>query len=128
MKNLRHVKIDDYELKLWETDIPDSRNNGRNNLGYEFIAPDGSVLFKGEDFCSSPLESIDSDNVLRCLLGFLTLKPGDTDDEYFADYTEAQMDFAQGDAEELSLWAMDYEPGEGNLEFVNLDGWNDYLT
>jgi hypothetical protein len=67
------------------------------------------------------MHATDSNETLRALLGFLTLKPGDTDREYFDDYTPAQMAFAQGDAEMLSLYSM--EPGEGypTPEFIEVE-------
>ena len=80
-------------------------------LAYEFRTPSGEVLFEGADYGCAPGHAIDSDDALRGLLGFLTLKPGDTDADYFTDYTEAQRAFAEGDAEELQMWSL--EPGEG---------------
>lgn len=44
------------------------------------------VLFTGEDFCSSPMDADDSDASVASLLGFLTLRPGDTDRDYFEEY------------------------------------------
>lgn len=37
----------------------------------------------------------------RPLLGFLTLRPGDTDREYFDKYTPAQLEYANQHAETL---------------------------
>lgn len=121
---LRHIALDGYQLKLYDSTTADNRDNGRNNLAYEFIAPDGSILFAGEDFGSSPMDAIDSDNTLRSLLSFLTLRPGDTDAEYFENYTPQQMAFAQGDAEYLSLYALEPEDGQPNAQWTNLDGWD----
>lgn len=36
---------------------------------------------------------VDSDDCLRGILGFLTLRPGDTDLEYFEHYTEEQLGY-----------------------------------
>lgn len=104
-----------YRLRLWSTNKPDNRNNSRTRIAYAFECwetntPDGTweraaVIFNGDDFCSSPLHAEDSDNTVRALLAFLTLRPGDTDPDYFADYTPAQHAFASGDAEELSMYA-----------------------
>jgi hypothetical protein len=67
------------------------------------------VIFEGEDFSCSPMIAIDSDDSLRSLLGFLTLKPGDTDRDYFDDYTPEQLAFAENEAESLSIWALECE-------------------
>ena len=34
------------------------------------------------------------------------LRPGDTDAEYFANYTPAQLEFAESDAEELQMYSI----------------------
>jgi len=126
--HLRHVAMDvatgRYELRTWETDLRSP--TGQIRLGYVLTAPDGTIVFSGDDYGCSPMDAIDSDDALRGLLGFLTLKPGDTDDEYFAHYTDRQRAFCEGDAEELSMWAL--EPDDASEEefaFVNLDGWPD---
>lgn len=106
---LRHVTFDGYQLKLWDTDRPDSRLMGHTYLGYQLISPEGNIIFDGDDLGVPPFSPIDSDSTLRTLLGFLTVRPGDVEDEYFADYTLGQMDFVEGDAEALSIWALDEE-------------------
>ena len=61
-----------------------------------------TVLFEGEDFGCSPMHAIDSDETLAGIMGFLTLRPGDTDPEYFEGYTEAQLDYCSQHAEALA--------------------------
>jgi hypothetical protein len=39
------------------------------------------------------------------LLGFLSLKPGDTDREYFDDYTQEQLDFVAEFGDSLAMTA-----------------------
>jgi hypothetical protein len=82
---------------------------GQYVIGYRFSTPDGTVLFEAEDCGVAPSHPIDSDDALRGLLGFLTLKPGDTDAEYFAEYTPEQHEFAENEAEALQLWGMEPE-------------------
>lgn len=106
---LRDVNIDGYRLRTWDTGACDRL--GKSRLAYQFDAPGGKLLFEGEAFYASPVHAIDSDECLRALLSFLTLRPGDTDREYFDSYTPEQMDFAQGPAEQLSLWTLDVENG-----------------
>jgi hypothetical protein len=48
--------------------------------------PRALVLFQGEDFAGSPLHTDDLDETVAALLSFLSLRPGDTDREYFDNY------------------------------------------
>lgn len=59
------------------------------------------TLFEGEDYGCSPMHSIDGDASVEGLMSFLCLRPGDTDAEYFANYTPQQMEFAEQYAEAL---------------------------
>ena len=102
-------------LITYATSLTDAR--GQSIIGYELAAFDGRVIFGGEDFAGSPLHADDSDATLRALLGFLTLRPGDTDAEHFADYTSAQWDFVHQHAEAMSDWAL-----ENGAAFVEVDG------
>lgn len=106
---LRDVYLGDtgYRLTTWETGK--RARTGQWLLGYLFRGPDGTVLFSGDDYGVSPMDAIDSDRALRGLLSFLTLQPGDTDDEYFAKYDARQMAFANREAEALQSWGMDDE-------------------
>jgi hypothetical protein len=66
-----------------------------------------TVLFEGRDFRPSPLHAWDSDATIEAVLGFLTLRPGDTDAEYFFAYTPAQRAFCEEHAE--ALWMAVYD-------------------
>lgn len=103
---LRHVKFDDYRLLTWETGK--TCKTGQYLVGYAFYRPNASApLFFGEDYGCSPMHSIDSDDCLRGIISFLTLRPSDIEDEYFENYTQDQMLFAENEAEMLNLWGMD---------------------
>lgn len=103
-----------FHLLVWDTGRVDSRHSsGKSILGYrlEAHAPhltkhskhgEKWLLFEGEDFACSPLHAIDSDEMIRSLMSFLTLRPGDTDAEYFANYTQVQLDYCSQDAESLA--------------------------
>lgn len=52
-----------------------------------------------------------SDAAVRNVMGWLTLRPGDTDSEYFAAYTPEQLAFCESHAETLSCEVM-YRFGE----------------
>jgi hypothetical protein len=84
----------------------------RDNMGKEILAyklrDNDKLIFKGADFHCSPLHAIDSKNAVEGILGFLSLKPGDTDREYFDDYTPAQMEWCQSSrCEELAMHCYD---------------------
>lgn len=108
---LRNVRLRPYRtgygprfsLTTYDTGRCDER--GSANQRYRFVQIDGkrrTVLFEGEDYSVGAGQCSDSDDAVAGLLEFLTLKPGDTDDEYFARYTPAQRRFADQHAEMLS--------------------------
>lgn len=74
---------------------------GKNMLDYE-LKQDRVILFKGEDYACSPMHAVDSDETVKSLMGFLTLRPGDTDREYFDSYTPEQLHYCQEHAEYLN--------------------------
>jgi hypothetical protein len=100
-----------FTLTMWDTG---RQCGGKWQVGYRLTMSDSihythvgtryvkrDVLFEGEDFGCSPLHAIDSDASVEGLMSFLTLRPGDTDHEYFADYTPAQLDYCAQHAEAL---------------------------
>lgn len=88
-------------LTTWDANT--RAHTGQHQLRYEFRNPDGSVLFEGADYGVAPAHAVDSDAALLGLLAFLTLKPGDTDSDYFEDYTPEQMSWAtSSECESLS--------------------------
>ena len=60
------------------------------------------VIFDGRDFRPSPLHAWESDETVAAIMGFLTLRVGDTDREYFDGYTAEQMEFRDTHAESLA--------------------------
>lgn len=71
-----------------------------------------TVIFEGADYGVPSHQCIDSDDAVRGLLVFLTLRPGDTDSEYFEGYTDAQRAFCEEHAEALAMASYD-RFGEG---------------
>lgn len=118
---LRDVRLlDGYRLRTFDT--YGHMSTGQRKLAYIFQAPGRRVLFKGADYGCAPADPIDSDAALVGLLGFLTLKPGDTDSEYFDRYTPEQLDWCRGsDCEELSLLVANAEDSEG--EPIHFETW-----
>ena len=95
-----------FKLEVFDTGRRDWRSQTR--LAYTFT-DGGNVIFQGEDFSGSPLHADDSDESLAALLGFLALRPGDTDREYFDSYTPEQLAWARQNGEELALLAHEVE-------------------
>jgi hypothetical protein len=101
-----------FRLRLWDTNTYDHLGKSRLAYRFEQTSPRDTgetvaVLFEGADFCASPCHAVDADETVRALLGFLTLRPGDTDADYFANYTDAQRSFCDTDAEWLSVYALE---------------------
>lgn len=109
MSHLRTVRLVPYRkgcgpvftLKMRDTGRRDWR--GQTLIGYELRGTGLGVIFAGEDFAGSPMHADDSDECVASLMTFLTLRPGDTDAEYFAGYTDAQRAFCDAHAEALSF-------------------------
>ena len=96
-----------FTLKLYNLNQKDW-NWGKWILGYEFYQDD-ELIFSGQDFHCSPMYAIDSYDSAMSLMGFLTLRPGDTDSEYFDEYTTRQLEFCDEHAETLAMYPYDHE-------------------
>ena len=102
LEHLRTWQADDFRLDLFYY----GTGWGRVRLAYEF-RDRGECIFTGDDFYPSPLYAYDGDEAVVALLGFLALRPGDTDREYFASYTERQLDWVAARAETLAMTVLD---------------------
>ena len=103
--------METYTYNGYTLTVEESNNirNGKVEVEYSLTSPSGEVIFNGSDFYASPLHSATGKESAGSLLSFLTLRPGDTDSEYFDKYTPRQWEFVENEAEELSLWAMELE-------------------
>ena len=87
----------------------------RRKVGYTFGRENAPAIFSGLQYSPSPLYSPEGYDSAIGLLGFLTLKKGDTDEDYFDDYTPEQLAFSQSmDCEELAVLVSDHEEGRRN--------------
>lgn len=120
-EKVRTVKLSPYRkgagptftLELW--DLNQSDPEGRFAVGYKLIENSGTqggtahnhkrTIFECKEFaCSVRMrEAVDSDEAVASVLSWLTLRPGDTDADWFANYTPGQMDFANAHAEALAM-------------------------
>ena len=67
----------------------------------------GGAVFEAADFRAGPIDAIDSDETLASLLVFLSLRPGDVGEDYFAGYSKRQTEWMELHAEELALLAFE---------------------
>jgi hypothetical protein len=93
-----------FTLTIWDTYRADAR--GQSYLGY-CLRAGGRVLFTGSDFAGSPMHADDSDATVAAVMSFLTLRPGDTDPDYFRGYGPEQLAFCSDHAESLSAAVSD---------------------
>jgi len=87
--------------------------DGKYQINYTF-RQNNAVLFTGNDFhCPGFYNPVGKQSAMS-LMGFLTLKDGDTDAEYFDNYTPEQIAFSESwDCEELSSIVYDYDNRKG---------------
>lgn len=111
---LRHVRMEPYlpgkgptfDLVTWDTGR--FARTGQCIIGAALFSSESEdPIFHCEEIGVPPSQAIDSDDATRGALGWYTLRPGDTDPDFFAEYTEAQLAFASAHAESLSLYAME---------------------
>lgn len=107
---IREWESDGFRLELFDTHEPptDRRWFNETALAYRFY-DDGRLIFSGADYRPGASIPIDSDRSVAGLLGFLSLRPGDTDSDYFADYSPEQLAWCQDRAEELSIIQIELE-------------------
>jgi hypothetical protein len=108
MEHIRNWKSDcgEFEIDLYDRGRRDDRGCAR--LYYELWHA-GELIFYGNEFCGSPIHADDSDDTVGALIGFLSLRPGDTDPEFFEEYTEKQMAWVNMYAEELGMIGIELE-------------------
>lgn len=115
-EHMRTIKLTPYRdgmgpqftLSIFDTGRRDNR--GQTTIAYDLVqlgqtGESDETIFEGSDFNGSPMDADDSADTLANLLGFLTLRPGDTDPEYFEDYTDRQLEFCDDHAETLGMFA-----------------------
>lgn len=101
-----------FRLEIHVANRPPSSPN-RQRWNYVFVdeswrgemIENRTPIFEGDDFETPYLD--DESEIVRGLLGFLSLQDGDTDSEYFDSYTERQIAWRDERAETLSLCSLD---------------------
>jgi len=103
-EHVRTWEAERFRLDLW-TDYRPYNDGPQTRMAYR-LKDGGEVIFEGNDFGCSPLHAVDSDECVNGILRFLSLRPGDTDPEFFADDTPRQKAWREERAEGLQLEAM----------------------
>lgn len=109
LEHLRTWEYDGFRLELFDTGTVD--RYGKARLAYEFFDDEfgQEPVVAGAEFHCSPLDAIDSDATVAALLGFLSLRPGDTDAEYFESYSQEQLEWCQRRGEALGTLGFELE-------------------
>jgi hypothetical protein len=89
-----------YRLELYELNQP-SRPDGATPIGYRFYHDD-QLVFEDYDIVVPAGQTLDGDQTLRGVLGFVALRPGDVEADYFTGYTPAQVAWRDQHAEDLA--------------------------
>lgn len=86
-------------IRAWEIGFQEPNHT---RLDVE-VKQGGKVIFeKGFLYCGIPSqESIDGDAAKECVLSLVAMAPGDTDREYFENYTPEQLEWVSAHGEEL---------------------------
>lgn len=95
-----------FRLSLFDVHATDSA--GRHGVGYRLTCKrngESMVLFDCQDAQGAAFghHSVDGDEAVKNVMGWLTLKPGDTDSDYFKDYTATQLEYCRSYAEALAV-------------------------
>lgn len=103
------VELTDFNLNVYMVFALMTNGNDITIEYYAFL--NSEILFTGTDYKPSPL--IGPPTELPCiidLLGFLTLQRGAAPQEYFKNYTEAQINWRDSsDCEHLEMWVGDFK-------------------
>ena len=98
-----------FRLEVFDSHSADRHGKARLAYCFQDFRMGEIPIFEGQDFYVSPLDAIDSDAVVAALLGYFSLQPGDTDREYFDEYSERQTEWMNCYADELALLAFELE-------------------
>jgi hypothetical protein len=94
-----------FTLQLFDGERHDEA--GRWAICYRLVS-NGQTIFECLDAHTAAYAhcAVDSDDAVKSVMGWLTLRPGDTDEDYFAGYTPDQISFCESHAEMLSCEVM----------------------
>jgi hypothetical protein len=93
-------------ITVWEGSY--NHHSGRTRLDVE-VRQNRKVIFpRGVLYCSpSPCHSVDGTDARELVSSLVAMKPGDTDQEYFSEYSPEQLAWAEANGEDLTLLSQD---------------------
>lgn len=98
-------------VTVWDDAGFQAPNHRRLDVEALLISEGGKreVIFaKGDTYCAvTQQDTTDGAAAHHLVLSLLAMKPGDTDRDYFANYSERQLDFATRYGEEIGIIADD---------------------
>ena len=98
-----------FRLELHELRGPGRwREDGKTPIGYRFYHDD-QLIFEGDDIAVPAGQTLDGDQTVRGVLGFLALRPGDVEADHFAAYTPEQLAWRDEHAEDLAGLLADWD-------------------
>lgn len=98
--------------------------SGGNYCSYIF-EKNGVELDRSDDFKPSSMHNIDDIESMISLIGFLTIRPGDTDEDYFRNHSKEFMQWLQADDYEcenlrLKLYDLEIEENPNDPDSIGL--------
>src|SRR5580693_4288120 len=79
-----------------------------NRIDVEVRMGGKTVFPRGATYCGLTQGfSVDGIHAKELVLSLIAMKPGDTDNEYFASYTPEQIEFAETFGEDLNMYRLD---------------------
>jgi len=80
-----------------------------------FFFKNGYLLFSGSDIPTSPSHDLESIEVITTVLFWLCIRPADTDDEFFINYTTEQKQWSTStECLHLSYYIADFENNDSH--------------
>jgi hypothetical protein len=109
-ERVRVWRQDGFTLELWDTHRPTGTGRLAHTLLAYRLSDRSRVIFQGDSFTPPLGVCIDSDECVAACLFWFTLKPGDTDEEFFEGYTPQQRKWIEsGRVDDLSSIAWEME-------------------
>lgn len=100
----------DIYIRAWDRPSPADNPTHHSYLDCE-LRQGGKVVFpRGATWCGvNQWTNTDGPEARALCLALFGMKPGDTDDDYFASYTQDQLEWAKRNGEYLSMLASERE-------------------
>lgn len=81
-------------------------NGTHSRIDVEVLHKGHKIFKRGDTYCATP-RCIDNYEAKELVCSLIAMKPGDTDEDYFAGYSPEQLSWAERFGEEISMYAMD---------------------